>query len=333
MMRFAFVGCLLFSGLWLGGCQSATADAVLVLARREADRQTYFVREAAGVRAWTELGLPATTGNLLLAPAGGAALATIGAAGSGPAELRLLRPGTAVAPTVLAKEWVWDAALRADGAAAAWIEGNAPRRLRTAQAPEWRPVDFTLPAGAEPAAPRWLPGGGLLVVLREPGGSRLVVLAADGAVTATWHRVAGGTRLAEPVAAAENVFVLEVPADGSPRRLLRLAAAGAAPTVLAVGYFAEGTLQASPDGKYLAAVWSESLAAVQRGEAGLRWIGQAWSGLPAELSRVAGFAWSPDGRRLAVARRADGREWVEVHPGGAANETPGSAPQWWSVRP
>ncbi len=332
MMRFASACCVLVSGLWLGGCQSASADAVLVLARREADRQTYFVRDAAGVRAWTEPGLPAATGNLRLAPAGGTALATIGAAGSGAAELRLLQPGTAVAPTVLAKEWVWDVALRADGAAAAWIEGNAPRRLRTAQAPEWRPADFPLPAGAEPAAPRWLPGGGLLVVLREPGGSRVVALAADGAVTATWHRVAGDTRLAEPVAAAGNVFVLEVPADGSPRRLLRLAAPGGGLAVLATGYFAEGTLQASPDGRYLAAVWGETLAAVQRGEAGLRWIGPAWPGLPSGLPRAAGFAWSPDGRRLAVARRADGREWVEVHPDGAAAELPGFAPQWWSAR-
>lgn len=332
MLRFASALCVVASGIWLGGCQSASADAVLVLARREADRQTYFVRDGTGVRAWTELGLPSAAGNLRLAPAGGTALATIGAAGNAAAELRLLEPGAAVASRTLANEWVWDAALRADGAAAAWIEGGGSRRLRTAQAPDWRPVDFPLPAGAEPAAPRWLPGGGLLVVLREPGGSRVVAMAADGAVTATWHRVAGDIRLAEPVAAAENVYVLEVPADGSPRRLLRFAAPGAAPTVLATGYFAEGTLQASPDGRYLGAVWSETLAAVQRGDAGLRWIGAAWSGLPAGLPRVAGFAWSPDGRRLAVARRADGREWVEVHPDGGAAEIAGSAPQWWSVR-
>ncbi|PAW62978.1 MAG: hypothetical protein B9S34_15220 [Opitutia bacterium Tous-C1TDCM] len=153
-------------------------------------------------------------------------------------------------------------------------------------------------------------------------------------MAATWYQVSGDVRLAEPLAVAGAVLVLEAPADGAPRRLLRLAAAGAAPTVLAAGYFAEGTLRASPDGKAVAAVWHESLAAVQRREAGLRWIGPGWAGLPGELPRVTGFAWSPDGRRLAVGRHEAGRDWVELYPAGAgaAAEILGSSPQWWSSR-
>jgi hypothetical protein len=267
--------------------------------------------------------------------------ATVGGESPESATLQLLPVGAIPSDApVLAAEWAWDFALHPDGGAIAWVAGREARQLFVARAPAWKPVAVELPAGITPSEPRWLDDRRLLLVLRQSGHSELVRLTPETGERRLVYRATGDATLAEAcrVPGSEDVLAVETPAAAGPGRLLRVTPAGDEPRVLATGFFLPASVVVSPDGRFLAAVWSESLASVQKRDAALQWIGDAWRGARAAIPGVTSLAWSPDGTQLAVARQRDGRRWIEVYSDGAVASPPRRigfqeaacfAPQWW----
>jgi len=328
----------------LAGCRSApesTRIPAIVFARGEVGERSYHLQPASGEQPPQPLAVPRSTGNLQTAPRAAVMAATVGGGIPGIATLQLLPVGaiTSGAP-ILATEWAWDFALHDAGGAIAWVAGREERQLFVARAPAWKPVAVALPAGISPGEPRWLDDRRLLLVLRQAGHSELVQLTPESGELHLVYRATDDATLADAcrVPESEDVLVVETPAAAGPGRLLRVTSAGGEPRVLATGFFLPGSVVVSRDGRFLAAVWSESLASVQKHEAALRWIGDAWRGARAAIPGVTSLAWSPDGAQLAVARQRDGRRWIEVYADGAVESPPRRigfedaacfAPQWW----
>ncbi|MBL9189988.1 MAG: PD40 domain-containing protein [Opitutaceae bacterium] len=332
------------AGLFMAGCQTSGgsgAASAIIFAREESGGRAYYIQDAGGSGAPAALPVPASAGNLRTAPRAGIAAATIGASGAGEAELRLIALGAAGgSERSLAREWAWDYSLGAEGEAIAWIAGRDRRELFVARAPEWKPAALALPVEAEPGQPRWLARDRLLVVLRWKAGGEALALAGGAGGAEVIYRAVGRAVLSEAcgIPGSADVLVIESPEGDSPGRLLRIAIEGGQPEVLAHGFFLPGTLAVSPDGRFVGAVWSEAAAAVRRGEAAWRWIGAAWPGAPESVPGVVSAVWSPDGSRLAFARRGEGRRWIEVHgsePGRPRRvgfeEAECFAPQWWRI--
>ena len=331
------------AGSLLTGCQTlgeSGGDSAVVFARAEPAERSYHVQPADGGRPPSALNVRGA-GNLRTAPRAGIAAATVSTGPTGSAELRLLPLGSSAGERVLASEWAWDFALRAEGDAIAWIAGRERRELFVARAPEWKPVAVATPVGAEPSEPRWLSPDRLLVVLRRTDYSELAEIATgSGAVQVVYHAM-GRAALADacPVAGTADVVVVESPEGDRPARVLRIALEGGQPEVLATGYFAGGTLAVSPDGRYIGAVWNEAAAPVLRREAAWRWIGPAWAGAPESVPGVTALVWSPDGAQMVLARQREGRRWIEVYSASAANrprrlgfeDAECLAPQWWRM--
>lgn len=311
----------------------------MLFARGGSDSASRHVQALTEPAPGAALPVAGRTGDVRTAPVAGLAVLTRARGADANGELVLTRfAPNGTGERVLAQEWAWDFALRADGAAVAFVAGREVRELWVARAPEWIAQVQALPGNARPSEPCWLADGSLAICLENAAGSELVALGGGARVL---HRAVGGVLTMLCALPDSGIAFVETPRspEAAPGRVLRLSASGGQPAVLATGFFRPGTLAVSTEGAHVGVVRAETLAALRTGAAAWRWLGATPAGWPNEIAGVTAAVWSPDGRRLAVARQTFERRWIEVY--GAAIPpvvlgfagAPCFGPQWWPVAP